>query len=305
MAAELDINEVIRKNFKFLQEQMVYDTCETRLRKEYGENWPVERTGKTLQEIAKDDGEFKLKLESIIGEIQGVDGWHFQTSDFEFPTPSAPWISKKTGFKKSTIEGLNKNKRFLVEELIAIAEVFNTSIQSLLMPSVEVLEMNTQISFSTGPGGKKLETETGRWFLWLHNLKSLPSQQNYLFERHNSYIGLQATRGHGNADVPTDDLLRQLSKSRYGTFSEFEKIENYRRIPSGQKVDIGEPHSASSERIQLWTIRNTLGLFVELRKLLREETVRGPIAKLGTRHTNGQSKIRNHITRLVRILRYS
>ena len=303
--AELDINDVIRENFKFLQEQMYYDTCETELRKEYGENWPVHFGGKTLQQIAREDSKFTLKLEKIIADIERVPGWHFQTQDFELPTPTADWIADQTGLKKKTIQGLNNGQRFLVEELIAIATVFNTSIQALLMPTVEILTANTELAFKSKTESKKLEVSSGRWFLWLHNLKSLPGQHFYLFERHNSYIGLSGKKLHGNEKLFPDDVKKQLAGSRYGEFSKYEDIENYKRIPPGLGVDVLGPHEGTETETQIWTIRTTLGLFVELRKLFREDTVKGPGPRLNTRKTTGLSKVRNYIIRIMRVLRNS
>lgn len=303
--AELDINDVIRENFKFLQEQMYYDTCETELRKEYGENWPTHFGGKTLQQIAREDSKFALKFETVIGEIERVPGWHFQTQDFELPTPTVDWIADQTGLKKNTIEGLNNGQRFLVEELIAIAAVFNTSIQALLMPTAGILTANTELAFKSKTECKKIEVSSGRWFLWLHNLKSLPGQHFYLFERHNSYIGLSGKKLHGNTKLFPDDVKKQLANSRYGDFSKYEDIENYKRIPPGLGVDVLGPYEGTETETQIWTIRTTLGLFVELRKLFREETVKGPGPRLNTRRTTGLSKIRNYIIRIMRVLRNS
>jgi len=84
MSAELDINDLIRQNFNFLQEQMVYDACETKLRKEYGDNWPEEAGRKTLQQMAKENAHFMLKLEKVISEIEGVPGWHFRLKTWSF-----------------------------------------------------------------------------------------------------------------------------------------------------------------------------------------------------------------------------
>lgn len=234
-----------------------------------------------------------------------MPGWHFQNKDLEFPRPTAEWISKQTGLKKKTIENLNTSKRFLAEELVAIAAAMNTSIQALLTPSAEYLTVNTDIAIASQDGRRRIEASTGNWFLWLHNLKSLPSQQPYLYERNNSYVGHISAEKHKNAGIGLDDLDKKIKKSRFGDFSEFEAVENFKRISSSKSIQIFKPVEPEPIRIQQWTIRNALGLLVEERKLFREETVRAPETVLRPRLSNGQTKVRNHIVRIMRLLRNS
>jgi hypothetical protein len=309
----LNINAVIRANFNFFEEQMLYDHCEVELKKEFGEEWVVAKTGKTLKQIAIDDGKFKLSLEKILQKASNEPDWHFQTTELDFPKPTLEWTASQTGLDEGLISRLKSDKKkhnsgatggqpFLVQDLLALAIGFNTSVQAFLIPPVNSWDEKIDILFQAKFREKIVSTSLGAWFLWLHNLKALPEQHQYLYERNNSYVGVTPVQKHGNAEVFRGDLLEQFAKSRFGHLSHFESVEDFAPT-SDHLVNVLDPLKINHLAMQISTIHVAIGLLVELRKLLRRETAEGPESQLEERIETGMPKIQNYVRRLVRLLR--
>ncbi len=320
VSIDTDINSVIRENFEFLKEQMVLDACDVRFIQEDGPEWVKKRTGKTIQEIAQADSEIRFRLEKFLGEELGVEGWHFQSKDLAFPSPTREWIAEKTGISVKRQENLDKPAKFYpsggktggaaftVEELIAIARATHTSIQFLLTPSAARIKSGKPSSYQSGVGKVYSSTSSSRWILWLYSLRPLREQNPFLFERNGSYIAGELEPRTKTAKPFREDVIKGLARSRFGVFSMFESVENYDPLDKNlAEVKITTPFkSKPTKRDQeLWEVRNTLGIFVELRKLFRDETLKSNEKVAAARWRTGASKAINHAVRLGRLIKAS
>jgi hypothetical protein len=313
-----DLNAVIRENFEFLKEQMVIDACDVRFIREDGKDWVKKRTGKTIQEIAKTDESIRFRLENFIGEELNVDGWHFQSDDLDFPNPTREWISAKTGIPVKRLENLDKPQKFYpgggrtgglaftVEELVAIARATHTSIQFLLTPSASRIASGRPSSYQSSLGKVLHASTASKWILWLYSLRPLPEQSAFLFERNGSYLAGELEARTKTAKPFRDDVIKGLARSRYGAFSMFSSIENYDPLDKNlTEVKISTPLKSVPTKAEqeLWQVKNTFGIFVELRKLMRDETLKSSEKLTASRWRTGSAKLLNHLVRLGRLLR--
>ena len=313
-----DLNAVIRENFEFLKEQMVIDACDVRFIREDGKDWVKKRTGKTIQEIAKSDESIRFRLENFIGEELNVDGWHFQSDDLDFPNPTREWISAKTGIPVKRLENLDKPQKFYpgggrtgglaftVEELVAIARATHTSIQFLLTPSASRIASGRPSSYQSSLGKVLHASTASKWILWLYSLRPLPEQSAFLFERNGSYLAGELEARTKTAKPFRDDVIKGLARSRYGAFSMFSSIENYDPLDKNlAEVKISTPLKSVPTKAEqeLWEVKNTFGIFVELRKLMRDETLKSSEKLTASRWRTGSAKLLNHLVRLGRLLR--
>jgi hypothetical protein len=315
---DTDLNSVIRENFEFLKEQMVIDACDVRFIREDGKDWVKKRTGKTIQEIAKSDESIRFRLESFIGEELNVDGWHFQSDDLDFPNPTREWISVKTGIPVKRLENLDKPQKFYpgggrtgglaftVEELVAIARATHTSIQFLLTPSASRIASGRTFGYQSSVGKVLHASTASRWILWLYSLRPLPEQSTFLFERNGSYLAGELEARTKTAKPFRDDVIKGLARSRYGAFSMFSSVENYDPLDKNlAEVKISTPLKSKPTKAEqeLWEVKNTFGIFVELRKLMRDETLKSNEKLTTSRWRSGVAKLINHVVRLGRLLR--
>ena len=318
-ALDTDLNSIIRENFEFLKEQMVIDACDVRFIKEDGKDWIEKRKGKTIQEIAKSDLSIRLRLENFLGEEMGVEGWHFQSDDLDFPNPTRQWISDKTGIQVKRLENLDKPQKiypgggrsgglaFTVEELVAIARATHTSIQFLLTPSATRIVSCKSSGFKLSLGKVSSTNTASRWILWLYSLRPLPEQSAFLFERNSSYLAGELEARTKTARPFREDVIKGIARSRYGVFSMFESVENYDPLEKRLVAKISPPSSSRGSKLEqeLWEIKNTFGLFVELRKLLRDETLNSNEKLTISRWRTGTIKLQNHVVRLGLLIRAS
>lgn len=320
VSTDIDLNAVIRENFEFLKEQMVIDACDVRFIQEDGEEWIKKRTGKTIQEIAKSDPVIRFRLEKFLGDELGVEGWHFQTKDLAFPNPTREWIAERTGISVKRQENLDRPAKFYpsggktggaaftVEELVAIARATHTSIQFLLTPSASRIASGKPTSFQSAIGKVYSSGPASRWILWLYSLRPLREQSAFLFERNCSYLAGEMEPRTKTARPFRDDVIKGLARGRYGAFSMFDAVENYDSLDKKVgEVKITTPFTSTPTKREqeLWEVRNTLGLFVELRKLFRSETLNSKDFVLAARWRTGVKKLLNHAIRLGRLLRAS
>lgn len=320
VSIDLDLNAVIRENFEFLKEQMVIDACDVRFIQEDGEEWIKKRTGKTIQEIAKSDPVIQFRLEKFLGDELGVEGWHFQTRDLAFPNPTREWIAERTGISVKRQENLDRPAKFYpsggktggaaftVEELVAIARATHTSIQFLLTPSASRVASGKPTSFQSAIGKVYSSGPASRWVLWLYSLRPLREQNAFLFERNCSYLAGEMEPRTKTARPFRDDVIKGLARGRYGAFSMFDSVENYDSLDKKMaevKITMPFTNTPTKREQEQWEIRNTLGLFVELRKLFRSETLNSKDVVVAARWRTGVKKLLNHVIRLGRLLRAS
>lgn len=313
-----DLNAVIRENFEFLKEQMVIDECDARFVEEDGPDWIKKRTGKSIQELAKSDSEIRFRLEKFVSEIVGVEGWHFQTKDIEFPKPTRKWIAERTGITVKRQENLDKPAKsyasggrtggaaFTVDELVAIARATHTSIQYLLTPPARKIMAAKGTSYQSSIGKVFTPTAPSQWILWIYSLRPLPEQNPFLFERNGSYLSGRLEPRTKTAKPFRDDVIKGLARGRYGELSMIASVENYDPLDkklAEVKISTNFPSKPIVQQRELWVVRNLLGTFVEARKLLREETLRSTEKQLVSRWRTGSAKLLNHLVRLGRLLR--
>lgn len=299
---------------------MVIDACDVRFIQEDGEEWIKKRTGKTIQEIAQSDPVIQFRLEKFLGDELGVEGWHFQTKDLAFPNPTREWIAERTGISVKRQENLDRPAKFYpsggktggaaftVEELVAIARATHTSIQFLLTPSASRIASGKPTSFQSAIGKVYSSGPASRWILWLYSLRPLREQSAFLFERNCSYLAGEMEPRTKTARPFRDDVIKGLARGRYGAFSMFDAVENYDSLDKKVgEVKITTPFTSTPTKREqeLWEVRNTLGLFVELRKLFRSETLNSKDVVVAARWRTGVKKLLNHVIRLGRLLRAS
>jgi hypothetical protein len=92
-----------------------------------------------------------------------------------------------------------------------------------------------------------------------------------------------------------------------GPLSAFKRISNY--LPLGKK-DLIEPTSpipagTTHKQAELEILKANLGLFVEIRKLIRSTNLERPKSQLGKLFDSGASKIKTQLGQIMRLIKFT
>lgn len=316
---EDDIDATIRTNVNYLLDQLVLDIAQANLEAEYGSDWMSSAlVGSSPQKWLDEVDKFRFHLEQAASEVTEVKGWHFQKGKIEeLPRPTASWLSKRSGLSKGQISQLlyGKNedgtfggKAFKVNELIVLANTLNTTLQFLLTPRLTSILRDVPVSYYKGSRKRAVKSSISQWHLWLHSLAPLPEQNFYLFEKHASHFaGYSEEKKSRNAKPGIHPTAMSAADIEIGPLSAFKRINNY--LPLGKK-DMIEPTSpipggTTHKQAELEILKANLGLFVEIRKLLRSTNLERPKIELAKIFDSGSSKVKAQLGQIMRLLKFT
>ncbi len=315
---EDNIDATIRANVNYLLDQLVLDIAQSKLEKEFGSEWLSKAlVGSSPQKWLEEVERFRFSLEQAAAEVSEVQGWHFQKGKIEeLPRPTASWLSKRSGLSAGQISQLlyKKNedgtfggKAFKVSELIVLANALNTTVQFLLTPQLTSILRDLPVGYYRGSRKRAVKSSISQWHLWLHSLAPLPEQNFYLFEKHSSHFaGYSEEKKSRNAKVGIHPTAMSAADIELGPLSAFKRINDY--LPLGKK-DLIEPTSTiptgtTHKSAELEILKANLGLFVEIRKLLRSTNLQRPQGQLGRIFDSGSVKIKAQVGQLMRLLKF-
>lgn len=316
---EDDIDSTIRANVNYLLDQLVLDIAQAKLEEEYGIDWMSKTlVGSSPQKWLDEVDKFRFHLEQAASEVSEVEGWHFQKGKLEeLPRPTASWLSKRSGLSKGQIsqllysqnqDGTFGGKAFKVSELIVLANALNTTLQFLLTPKLTSILRDLPVSYHQGSRKRAVRAPISQWHLWLHALAPLPEQNFYLFEKHASHFaGYSEEKKSRNAKAGIHPTAMSAADIEIGPLTAYKRIENY--LPLSKK-DMIEPTSpipigTSHKQAELEILKANLGLFVEIRKLLRSTNLERPKGQLEKIFDSGTSKVKAQIGQIMRLLKFT
>lgn len=316
---EANIDSTIRANVNYLLDQMVLDIAQAKLEAEYGSEWMSKALiGSSPQRWLDEVDKFRFHLEQAASEVSEVKGWHFQKGKIEeLPRPTASWLSKNSGLSTGQIsqllykqneDGTFGGKAFKVSELIVLANALNTTLQFLLTPKLTSILRDYPVSYHQGSRRRAAKTSISQWHLWLHSLAPLPEQNFYLFEKHSSHFaGYSEEKKSRNAKAGIHPTAMSAADIEIGPLSAYKRINNY--LPLGKK-DMIEPTSpvpdgTTHKQAESEILKANLGLFVEIRKLLRSTNLERPKSQLETIFDSGSSKVKAQIGQIMRLLKFT
>lgn len=316
--APQDINKVVRLNLEFLEIQQLIHLTERKFASIHGEDWMDKFKLSSLSEIAKKYPSHRFELAQAIQEINEDPNFQFAGENIEFPRLSTKKISQLTGITSSRLEDIRKEERlqggvkkhgkpFLVEELIALANALNTTVVYLLTPPLGFINKGvTVLNFKEVTHSTSEAIPFSRWVLWLHNLKSLPSQNQVMFERVLSSTSWSKVFDKTELKQPNSKASKvttraAIKRERYGVYSCFQELENYAPLLEEDIVDVTVdkvPNKSGAFEDEVEITMTNMEVFVELRKLFREHNLirslpdRKDLVEISSRKiTNGFTKI--------------
>lgn len=316
---EDNIDATIRANVNYLLDQMVLDIAQAKLEAEYGSEWLSKAlVGHSPQTWLDEVDKFRLQLEQVAAEVSEVQGWHFQKGKIEeLPRPTKNWLSKRSGlsvgkindlFYKEYANGNFGGKAFLVSDLVVLANALNTTIQFLLTPPLTSILKDFPVSYYKGSRSRAPKTSISQWHLWLHSLAPLPEQNFYLFEKHSSHFaGYSEEKKSRNAKVGIHPTAMSAADIELGPLSAFKRMNDY--LPLGKKHMIEPtspiPTGTTHKLAELEILKANLGLFVEIRKLLRSTNLERPKSQLGRIFDSGSLKVKTQLGQIMRLLKFT
>lgn len=316
---EVDIDATIRGNILYLLDQIILDIAASRLEAEHGAEWLSKvLVGMDPQKWLNEVDRFRFHLEKVVEEVAEQPGWHFQNMRIEeLPRPTNKWLSQRSGLSVGKINQLiyaqNENgtfggKPFKVSELILLANALSTTLQFLLTPKLDTILQDPTISYHKGNRKRHTRTTVSQWHLWLFSLVPLPEQNQFLFEKHGSHFaGFREEKKSRNEKPGISPAAKSAADIEFGPLTAFRRIADDKPLEEKFKVkpDMKVPAGKLYRNAELEILQANLGLFVELRKLLRHSTLSESKVRLLTLFEIGSEKIRSQMAQIMRHLRYT
>lgn len=191
-----DISAVVRSNLNDLRRQMTHDhLVATKFvkqvaggRKQLG--WP------TLSRFMVMDPEFRKQVEEELALIVEGEGWRLFGDERDYPPISVEKLAAKAGVSARRLREVLStetsptpiSKELSLSEALAISAATNVGLQQLLTPpwralhNLEAYSART-VQYLPQQGAVTLD----RWMFWIFGIESLPNQNEYVFERNQSY----------------------------------------------------------------------------------------------------------------------
>lgn len=316
---EDNIDATIRANVNYLIDQMTLDIAQSKLEREFGGEWMSKAlVGSSPQKWLDEVERFRFALEQAAAEVSEVHGWHFQKGKIEeLPRPTAAWLSKRSGLSAGQInqllykqnqDGTFGGKAFKVSELIVLANALNTTVQFLLTPQLTSILRDLPVSYHRGSRKRAAKTSISQWHLWLHSLAPLPEQNFYLFEKHSSHFaGYSEEKKSRNAKAGKHPTAMSAADIELGPLTAFQRLSNYTALGKKDQIEPTSPipKGVNHTQAELEILRANLGLFVEIRKLLRASNLDRPKTEIVKLFESGAVKVKAQLGQLMRLLKFT
>ena len=320
LETQTNLNALVRSNVEAVRRQMTHDhvvpKLEPTLLKRYKKPVPLHK----LVSLTANQPKQRAQLESLVEEITGIDDWHVQGHEIDYPAASLKALSERSGipvrrltqvlYPENSEETLGS--QFTLGEALNLCAATNIAMQQLLTPPWWA---TAQLDFSdlgeVDYLAKFKSVPTDRWLSWLYSLEPLPQQDEHLFERNMSHppplgprIDDDGSRVNRNRGVDYHDV-NELDEG--GLFSEkswrdqLDKLSLFEvRKPS--ELSSAHPDVVRYER-HLSAMYWISGVFVQLRRLLRVARRRETSKRLDVFWEVTVSNVAELVGRLVRLRR--
>jgi hypothetical protein len=292
-----DLNALVRSNVNALRRQITHDRfiATTKLavlapgRQQLG--WD------NLFKLVQLDQDLLKKVEAELSVIIGDESWHLQGTEEDYPAVSLVRLGELSGVPERRLrEALLEKERpkslgrnFTLEEVVAIAAATDTSLQQLLTPPWQQINRLTIIGgHSVQYLSGKPSVELDRWLSWLYGMEPLPFQNDFLFERNNSY-----SLPFGKRFDSIGRAVHKNTKSGSGdieTFNEdgmFSRASWFKMLNSNNVLGQNLPSEADGKYVASSLLGAPFkgayivtGLMTQIRKLLRLARKKGQSARL-------------------------
>ncbi len=313
-----DLNSIMRQNFAHLKRQLTRDLVEEKLLADKGQDWMDQLRREGLSVRASKDEPFRLNLVRHVAEISGLVYWQI-TEPLLFPEPTRKWIAKHTGITVKRLEGIDTElktphpsgkttggKPWRVDELVSIAHAMNVTVAYMLTPNKDLINVKTTLNIRGFERSPKISVRTSTWVLWLHNLVPLPRQLPSAFEKRLSFPSLSEEELSRNTPASYLEVITSIRDGHQGVWSHFKDIDNYAPLTPAQSVGLADTWHVEKRGpidIERNLIYSANGLFVELRKLLKDSNLEDAGGTYLASFESGLGKVRNHLIWMVRYLR--
>jgi len=318
LETQTNLNALVRSNVEAVRRQMTHDhvvpKLEPTLLKRHKKPVPWHK----LLTLTANQPKQKAQLESLVKEITGMDDWHIQGHEIDYPAASLKALSERSGipvrrltqvlYPENAEETLGG--QFTLGEALNLCAATNIALQQLLTPPWWA---TAQLDFSdlgeVDYLAKFKSVPTDRWVSWLHSLEALPQQDEHLFERNMSHppplgprIDDDGSRVNLNRGVDYYDV-NELDEE--GLFSEKSWRDQLDRL---SVFEVRKPSELSSAHPDVVRYERHLsamywisGVFVQLRRLLRVARRRGTSNRLDIFWEVTVNNVAQLVGRLVRL----
>lgn len=191
-----DLNAVVRSNVNALRRQMTHDhlVATKYVKKVAGGRKQLGWDG--LYKFMSLDPELREEVEEELAKLVGEEGWHLQGNESDYPAISVERLAEHAGVSPRRLrEALihqpgptPTSKELTLSEAASIAAATNVSLQQLLTPPWRAIfrlesDLGGTVQFLPNQGPVALDN----WMLWISGLEALPKQNEYVFERNQSF----------------------------------------------------------------------------------------------------------------------
>lgn len=314
------LNALVRSNLNAYRRQMTHDRIVASLKPAHVKDSLKQIGWDRLSFMMLNDSKLRKEVEEEIAAICGVEGWHAQGHETDFPEASLASMSKASGVPETRLKQVlyspskppSLGQQLTLFEALALSASMNISLQQLLTPPWWTMHEISRVSFAeVAYLGSKEPIPTDRWLTWLYGWEPLPHQDEFLFERNMSHpppLGLRL-----------DEAGQRIHRNRHPDFPEINKHNSdglfskgswYPRLNKHRELGYDEPSRESSgypDQSPLFRHLNasflSVGILVHIRKLLRVSRRSGRWPTLDTFWTLMTSNISQLLGRLSRLRR--
>lgn len=191
-----DMNALVRSNLNALRRQMTHDHLVAKPflkavlggRKQLG--WD------TLFKYITVHPELRREVELELSSVLDVEGWHLQGNERDYPPISLAALAERSGVSGRRLREVMSTtasptpiaKQLTLQEAFSIAAAANVSIQQLVTPpwgAIRDIDVfyGSEVEFLPVQGTIPLDN----WMHWIFGLESLPKQNEFVYERNQSF----------------------------------------------------------------------------------------------------------------------
>lgn len=318
--AQTNLNALIRSNIEGLRRQMTHDHVVPHLDPTTLERFKKPVAWHKLITLTANQPKQRARLESLIQEITGEEGWHAQGPETGYPLASLAALSERSGiptrrltqvlYPESPLDTLGN--QMTLGEAVSLCAATNIALQQLLTPpwwaisKVEYADLGEVEYLDMVP-----PIPTDRWVSWLHSLEPLPHQDEHLFERNMSHppplgprLDEDGRRVNRNRAVDLQDANELDDESLFSERSWRPQLNTPElfQISSPSEPSAVHPDPVAYER-HLSAMYWISGFLVQLRRLLRVARRRGTSKRLDIFWEMTINNVGHLVGRLVRLRR--
>lgn len=318
---QTNLNALIRSNIEGLRRQMTHDHVVPHVDPTTLNRFKKPVAWHKLISITATQPKQRARIESLIQEITGEEGWHAQGPETGYPLASLDALSERSGiplrrltqvlYPESPSETLGN--QLTLGEAVSLCAATNISLQQLLTPPWWAI---SKVDYADLAEVEYLDVvlpiPTDRWVSWLYSLEPLPHQDEHLFERSMSHppplgprIDEDGRRVNRNRGVDSYDV-NELDDE--GLFSERSWRPQLNTLGLFQISPPSQPSAAHPDPVAYEHHLSAMywigGLFVQFRRLLRVARRKGSAKRLDVFWEATTSNIGQLLGRLARLRRH-